>query len=47
MRVAEGLICDVERGEKALTVGLLGEFEGLAFKKRSKKKLHREANEGP
>ena len=47
MTVAEGLMCHVERGEMGLIVGVLGEFEGLAFKKRNKMKLHREANDGP
>lgn len=38
MRVAEGLTCDVEIGQKGLIVGVLAEFEGLAFKKRNKRK---------
>ena len=37
MRVAEGLICDVERGQKGLIVGVLGIFEGLPFKKRNRR----------
>lgn len=32
---------------KSLAVVVLGELEGLAFKKRNRKKLHKEANEGP
>lgn len=43
--VDEGLICDVEK----LGCRVLGELEGLelAFEKRNRKKLHKEANEGP
>lgn len=37
MRAAEGLICDVERGQKDFFAGVLGECEGLAFKKRTEK----------
>lgn len=43
LSVDEGLICDVEK----LGCRVLGELEGLAFKKRDRKKLHKEANEGP
>lgn len=37
MKVAQCLICDVERGQKSLAVGVLGEFEGLVFRKMKRR----------
>lgn len=37
MKVLQGLICDMEREQKNLIVGVLGEFEGLVFRKMKRR----------